>query len=640
MPEYLAPGLFVEEIDSGSKPIEGVGTNTAAFIGYAKSGPFNKPTFISDWTSFCRLFGEEENAYTDALCQELGMTVSEVRKAKDASRKGWVEYAGIALKSAVAEKKTTIKWQEFLRKYNVPQSSLPYIDGTYLAHAVKGYYNNGGGRAYIVRVAHPDDMKALAGTGSSTNGTATKAIKSDPITSQITAGPLLLTAQKPGTAGNDIKVEVEHVGDGNEFRLKISQSDGPTETFPDKPTGKALTLESVSEQINKFSKLVKLEIAKDVAVATAARPEAKVFVLAGGLEASVATDTQLAKASGTTSLAPLGSPLSNGLSSLRPDDFVGDSAQRTGLGGLSAIDGVNMISIPDLMAGLWKRDRITVGDKEEFTEETLVLDDKRRDEILAAQSALVQHCEMAGYRMAIVDPLPGLSPQEMNDVTMGVNWGCEHGQAAIYYPWIKIADPVNKGQQIFVPPSGHMAGVWARVGGERGVHKAPANEAVMGAVGMEVQITKGEQEILNPNGINCIRSFPGTGIRVWGARTLATRGNPSWKYVNVRRLFNYLEESMDQNLQWVVFEPNDQDLWGRVRRNISAFLYTSWKEGMLMGAVPQEAYYVKCDSETNPQEMIDLGRMYVEIGINPVKPAEFVIVRIGQWSGGSSASEA
>ena len=154
-----------------------------------------------------------------------------------------------------------------------------------------------------------------------------------------------------------------------------------------------------------------------------------------------------------------------------------------------------------------------------------------------------------------------------------------------------------------------------------------------------MQVTKGEQEILNPNGINCIRSFPGTGIRVWGARTLATVGNPSWKYVNVRRLFNYLEESLDRSLQWVVFEPNDQDLWGRVRRNISAFLYTEWKEGKLFGAVPQEAYYVKCDAETNPQEMIDLGRLYVEIGVNPVKPAEFVIIRMGQWSGGGSASE-
>ena len=634
MPEYLAPGLFVEEIDSGSKPIEGVGTNTAAFIGYAKSGPFNKPTFISDWTSFCRWFGEEENGLTAALCAELGMTVSEVRTAKDASRKGWTEFASAAVEKAVREKKAaTVKsFQQFLKDYKIDRSGLPYMEDSYLAHAVKGYYNNGGGRAYIVRIAHPNDMKTLAGKQ---DGAAARSARIEAAPAQITAGPLLLTAQKPGAAGNDIKVEVEHAGDGNEFKLKIIQGDGAPEMFPPNAKDKPLTLESVAETINRHSKLIRLEVAKDVA--TAVRPEMKVFVLAGGAEA---TETQLARASGTTALALAGSPLSNGLASLRADDFIGDAAQRSGLGGLVPVDGVNMIAIPDLMAGVWKREKILVGDKEEFTEETLVLDDKRREAILADQAALVQHCELAGYRMAILDPLPGLSPQEVNDVTMGVNWGCEHGQAAIYYPWIKIADPVNKGQQIFVPPSGHMAGVWARVGGERGVHKAPANEAVMGAVGMEVQVTKGEQEILNPNGINCIRSFPGTGIRVWGARTLATRGNPSWKYVNVRRLFNYLEESMEQNLQWVVFEPNDMDLWGRIRRNISAFLYTEWKEGKLFGAAPQEAFYVKCDAETNPQEMIDLGRLYCEIGVNPVKPAEFVIVRIGQWSGGGSMAEA
>jgi len=638
MPEYLAPGLFVEEIDSGSKPIEGVGTNTAAFIGYAKSGPFNKPTFISDWTAFCRIFGEEENAFTAALCQELKMTVSEARAAKDASRKGWAEYAQVALKRAEEDKKTALKWQQFLGNYKIPQSGLPYMEGGYLAHAVKGYYNNGGGRAYIIRIAHPEDMKALEGQE---NGAAAKTGKTEPVPAQITVGPLLLTAQKAGAVGNDIKVEVEHVGDGGEFRLKISQG-GETESFPDKPTSKPLTLDSVAEPINKFSRLVKLEVAKDVATMT--RPEAKVFVLAGGVEA---TDTKLARASGTAALAPAGSPLSNGLASLRADEFIGNSAQRSGLGGLAPIEGINMIAIPDLMAGVWKREKILIGDKEEFTEETLVLDDKRRQAILDMQASLVQNCELPGaYRMAILDPLPGLSPQEVNDIAMGldpkfsVNWGCEHGQAALYYPWIKIADPVNKGQQIFVPPSGHMAGVWARVGTERGVHKAPANEAVMGAVGMEVQVSKGDQAILNPNGINCIRSFPGTGIRVWGARTLATRGNPSWKYVNVRRLFNYLEESLDRNLQWVVFEPNDQDLWGRVRRNISAFLYTEWKTGKLFGAVPQEAFYVKCDAETNPQEMVDLGRLYCEIGVNPVKPAEFVIVQIGQWSGGGSMAEA
>lgn len=623
MPEYLAPGVFVEEIDSGSKPIEGVGINTAAFIGYAKSGDFNKPTFITNWTQFSQIFGEEENALTTALVKELKMSVADVRAARKASRKSWMEYANGAVSQAIQSKKATVtSWQDFLRTYRIPQGGLPYLEGSYLAHAVRGYYDNGGGRAYIIRVAHPEDIKALslavdgAAPAQTVKQGAAKA-------AQVAVGPLLLAAARPGAAGNDIKVEVEHIGDGGEFKLKISQGD-VTEVFPE--SGKPLTSESAAAALAK-SKLVKVETVTKTA---AERPEAKTFVFAEGVDAA-----NLPAATVGTALAPLGSPLSNGLSNLRADDFLGDEAQRTGLGGLMPLEGVNFVAIPDLMAGLFRREETPGGSGAEMP----VFDEAKKQSILDAQCALVAHCERVGYRMAILDPIPGLTPLEMNSTTLGTPYNCDHGQGAIYYPWIKISDPVNRGRQMFCPPSGHIAGVWARVGVERGVHKAPANEALIGAVGLEVEITKGEQELLNPNGINCIRAFSGRGIRVWGARTLATVGNPSWKYVNVRRLFNYLEESMERSLQWVVFEPNDQDLWGRVRRNIAAFLFTEWKEGKLFGSVPQEAFYVKCDTETNPQEMIDLGRLYVEIGVNPVKPAEFVIIRMGQWSDGGSLAE-
>jgi phage tail sheath protein FI len=626
MPEYLAPGVFVEEIDSGSKPIEGVAVNTAAFIGYAKSGEFNKPTFITNWTQFCETFGEEENALTAALVKELGMSVSDVRAAKKASRKSWMAFSLSIIDKAVREKKSSVKgFQDFLRQNNIPQGGLPYMEGSYLAHAVNGYYQNGGGRCYVIRIAHPDDIKALSFTAEGKKSD----VKASPTPAKVAAGPLLLTAQKTGTAGNDIKVEVEHVGDGNEFRLKISQGD-VTETFPGGAKDKPLTLDTAAEPVNKFSKLVKLELAPKETI-TVARPDAKTFLLSEGLETG-----NLTVAGGTTAMAT-SSPLSNGLANLRADDFAGDEAQRTGLNGLVAVEGVQFIAIPDLMAGAFQREEVPGGVG--VGPEVLVLDDAKRQSILDIQCALVAHCERMGNRMAILDPLPGLSPQEVNEVTLNTAYNSDNGQAALYYPWIKIADPMNKGQQKFVPPSGHVAGVWARVGSERGVHKAPANEFVMGAVDLEITVTKGEQELLNPNGINCIRSFPGMGIKIWGARTLATVGNPSWKYVNVRRLFNYLKDSLDRGLQWVVFEPNDSDLWGRVRRTISAFLWVQWKEGMLFGKTPAEAYYVKCDEETNPQEMIDLGRLYVEIGINPVKPAEFVIIRMGQWSSGSSASE-
>ncbi|HZP82866.1 MAG TPA: phage tail sheath subtilisin-like domain-containing protein [Chthonomonadaceae bacterium] len=620
MPEYLAPGVFVEEIDSGSKPIEGVGVNTAAFIGYAKSGDFNKPTFITNWSQFCQLFGEEENALMRGLCQELGMTVSQVRAAQKASRKGWTEFANAAILRAIQEKKAAVKsWPEFLKKYNISQTGQPYMEGSYLAHAVRGYYDNGGSRAYIIRVARAEDLEALA---FSADGGAKKALPATP--AQVTAGPLAIRAAKAGAGGNGIKVEVEPVGDGNEFRLKVSQG-STNETFGDpKDKDKGLTLENVASVVNGKSKLIEVE----VVTKTASRPDALEYLLAGGQDAVAASS------------APTETPLSNGLASLRPDDFIGDEAQRTGVGGLVPIVDVNFICAPDLMAGVWKRADVSsaLGNGALGPEE-LNLTDQRRQAILDAQCLLVAHCERMGSCMAILDPLPGLSPQEMNDVTMNTPYNSDHGQAAIYYPWIKISDPLNRGQQMLCPPCGHVAGVWTRVGVERGVHKAPANEVLLGAVDLEVDVTKGEQELLNPNGINCIRAFPGRGIRIWGARTLATVGNPSWKYVNVRRLFNYLEQSLERNLQWVVFEPNDDDLWSRVRRNISAFLWTEWKEGKLFGVVPEEAFYVKCDRETNPPEMVDLGRLYVEIGVNPVKPAEFVIIRIGQWSGGSSLAE-
>lgn len=194
-------------------------------------------------------------------------------------------------------------------------------------------------------------------------------------------------------------------------------------------------------------------------------------------------------------------------------------------------------------------------------------------------------------------------------------------------------DPVT-GTNRFMPPSGHLAGVWARSDGARGVHKAPANETIRGAVALETQLTRAEQELLNPIGVNCIRAFPGRGILVWGARTLSS--DPAWRYLNVRRLFNYLEESILNGTQWVVFEPNDDALWARIRRTISAFLVNEWRRGALFGLTPDEAFYVKCDRETNPAESIDAGQVVCQIGVAPVKPAEFVIFQLAQMSGGTS----
>jgi len=222
-----------------------------------------------------------------------------------------------------------------------------------------------------------------------------------------------------------------------------------------------------------------------------------------------------------------------------------------------------------------------------------------------------------------------MTPQEVKAWRMETT-GFDSSYAAMYYPWIKVSDPATD-KIISIPPSGHIAGVWARNDTTRGVHKAPANEIVSLAVGLDYQTTKGEQDVLNPNGVNCIRAFPGRGIRVWGARTLSS--DPAWRYINVRRLYNFVEKSIENGTQWVVFEPNDRALWSRVDRDITAFLRGVWRDGALFGNTPSEAFYVKVDDELNPPESRDLGRLIIEIGMCPVKPAEFVIFRISQWAG-------
>ena len=183
-----------------------------------------------------------------------------------------------------------------------------------------------------------------------------------------------------------------------------------------------------------------------------------------------------------------------------------------------------------------------------------------------------------------------------------------------------------------MPPSGHVAGIYARVDTNRGVHKAPANEVVLGALGLKYNVSKATQDGLNPDGINCIRELNGN-IRVWGARTIGGDANGEWRYVNVRRLFLFLRESIDEGTQWVVFEPNTPDLWSKITRNITAFLTNVWRAGALFGNTPQEAFYVKCDAETNPPEVRDAGQVVTEIGVAVVKPAEFVIFKISQWAG-------
>jgi phage tail sheath protein FI len=507
MPTYLSPGVYVEEVESGSRPIEGVGTAVAAFVGLAASGPFNAPTLVTNWSQFTQTFGE-------------------------------------------------------------------FVEGSYLAHAVYGYFLNGGGACFVVRIGG-NGAASPSAKGELTSGSAGAAA----------AGAFKVEALTEGTDGNDISVEIADTGaegaPDDAFKLIVKKGGKVEETYDNVSTKKGR--QNVATVVNAASKLVKIE---DLGV-NAEKVSRGTVALSGG-----------------------GAPAPTHLA---PDDYVGDPADRTGFGGLEAIDDVTMVSVPDLMSA-YQAGMIDL------------------EGVQAVQLAMIAHCELMGDRIAILDPPPGLNAQQIKEWRVD-KVGYDSKYAALYWPWIKVFDPAS-GANSFVPPSGHMAGIWGRNDDARGVHKAPANEVVRGAISLEVNITKNEHDLLNPVGIDVIRAFPGRGIRVWGARTLSS--DPAWRYLNVRRLFNYLEKSILNGTDWVVFEPNDYALWSKIRRTIAAFLVNEWRKGALFGLTPQEAFYVKCDSETNPSEGIDAGQVVCEIGVAPVKPAEFVIFRLAQFSGGTS----
>jgi len=507
MPTYLSPGVYVEELEAGARPIEGVGTAVAAFVGLASDGPFHAPTLVTNWSQFTATFGEP-------------------------------------------------------------------VPGSYLAHSVYGYFLNGGGRAYVIRVGGAPDQQERSSVR------AELASAGDPA-----AVAYVATALPAGQDVGGITVEVTDPPEGSAeetFRVVVRGA-GREEAFGPVTARRGRT--NVVSQVNATSTLIRL----------------------------AETSAQLADrrpANATVTLAP---PPAREVA-LRPGDYIGDASDRTGFGGLAAIDDVTMVCVPDLMAAY----------------QAGAID---RDGVKAVQAGMLAHCELMGDRMAILDPLPDLGPQQVR------NWrvdeaGYDSKFAATYWPWVKVFDPVS-GTAGLIPPCGHVAGVWARNDASRGVHKAPANEVLRGTIGVATLITRGEHDLLNPIGVNCIRAFPGRGIRIWGARTLSS--DPAWRYVNVRRLYNYVESSLRNGTQWVVFEPNDKDLWERLIRTIRSFLYRVWLDGGLFGETVEQAYYVKCDDETNPSEVIEAGQLVCEIGLAVVKPAEFVVFRLAQLPTGTAA---
>ena len=293
-----------------------------------------------------------------------------------------------------------------------------------------------------------------------------------------------------------------------------------------------------------------------------------------------------------------------------------DAAGNTGLDVLAQIDEVAIVAAPG------------------YTDDT-------------AHNAILAHCESAGDRIGILDikkePAAGAAwtATEVNKIAtdhLKVNRPA-NGIVTTYFPWLKVADPANPrtGTPVVVPPSGHVAGVWARTDNSRGVHKAPANEPLNGIIGLDFHVTDQTNAALNNAGINVIRFFSGEGYKVWGARTLAS--DSEWRYLNVRRLLTNLEESIAKGTRWIVFEPNNEELWRMIRRDVGAFLTDFWRAGALMGNSPEEAFYVKCDAENNPLDSIRDGKVIIDIGVAPTYPAEFVIFRIGQYEGGTEVQQ-
>lgn len=547
MPEYLSPGVYVEEVSSGIKPIEGVGTSTGAFVGRAVKGPVNNAVLITNLTQFFTTFGGFHQDY-------------------------------------------------------------------HLAYAVRHFFAEGGTRCYVVRVFN--------------NTTPIPPTESRPDVARVNlqdggSDVLLVYASSPGEWGNNIFLEVrypafdpEAIAGEQRFNLTVKYRETPSavpvtvETF-NFLSMREFTLDNrpntfhVERQINGISK----------------------YIIVNDLSADPSTITPPAESPAEDPTNPLAhlTPLTQGNNgqAVGANGYIGSVATATqpatGLHAFDAVDDINIVAIPDLMhssAGVSQQARTATLDG--FT-----------------------YCENRKDCFFVADSPSNLSPQDVLAYKRGTTpfsgnaFNSTFG--ALYYPWISVTDPLTGGQKLF-PPSGAIAGTYSNSDVLRGVHKAPAGIEVgylNAAADIERIITKGEHDTLNPEGINVIRKFPDAGIVVWGARTVSS--DPEWKYVNVRRLFLFLEESIEEGTQWVVFEPNDRVLWARIIKNINAFLRIQWLEGKLVGATPDEAFFVKCDEETNPPESVDLGRVITIIGVAPSKPAEFVIFRIMQARPGEGA---
>lgn len=664
MPEYLAPGVFVEEVSYRSKSIEGVGTTTTAFVGPARYGPLDLPLEpITSLVEFERTYGDRHRLEHHQL---------------DAQKK------------AAAD---------------------PPMHN-YLWHAARAFFENGGKRLYVQRVfrpLEPDEVGKPKGKSKDKEPLAFdgRSFKSIPdeygitFRSRFPGAASLRRVRVTLTLGPNVLVDdggKPHVNGLQERDIVwISNQKSEPQAVPGKAPpaapkdhGYFHSAESYLDKTgvrqwrfrrgNVVVPLAKLDAVPDpawtdkVRIVTAtvtvfpADPDDQTQVWAG-----LALDPAHERSGSPDSIFALFAEEPENRSLARTLPIVVDHSDKTtdGLGVLNAIlnyaitevPGYNKQPLPDdlsdvtdlppidlLLTGGNDGRRPTADEYEGAVDpssnaksglvgfediddiaivaapgSTFGFEREYRDDARSIVELLKSHCERMHYRIAIIDSGDGQSLSEVRDMRAKL----DSSYAAFYYPWVEILDPVTQ-REIALPPSGFVAGIYARNDVNRAVYKAPANEVVTLALGFEKEINKGQQEVLNPLGINCFRYFEGRGYRLWGARTATS--DPEWKYVNLRRYFAYLEHSIDKGTQWAVFEPNGELLWANVRRTISDFLFNEFQMGALLGDKPEVAYFVRCDRSTMTQNDLDNGRLVCLIGVAPLRPAEFVIFRIGQWT--------
>ena len=520
MAEYLHPGVYIEEIERGPRPIEGVPTSTAAFLGEAERGPV-EPMLVTSYKDYQRWYGDV------------------------------------------------------------------FGRDRFLPYAVSGFFENGGRRLYVCRLVGENATTASAAFGDAFS----------------------VRAAGPGEWGRRVFAKIEPsttkdaTGAAVGFRMRLAYWEARENLQPQDPFVSPPPNQPRPQLIEDFDDLVTDENSPDfygkrlplIDLDKGDKKEGPDNSSLAVLVRSAVAPDGARPADGATLLTDQGA---NDPNPLGPDDYDGLlQGNRTEAQGLAVLE------------------------LDPYRDVALVYAPAVSKDIALK---IINHCELLKFRFAAIDCN---KTDTLNELDPRTNLPADTSYAAFYYPWIVISDP-KTGARKLVPPGGHALGVYARTDTERGVFKAPANETVRGALDLAFDINDQTQDILNPRGVNVIRRFPGRGIRVWGARTLTS--NALWKYVSVRRLFIFLERSIYEGTQWVVFEPNDPRLWARVTDTIRLFLRTQWRLGALYGRTEEQAFFITCDERVMSQDDILNGRLICEIGIAPVRPAEFVIFRIFQ----------